>query len=201
MTQTRLTRKRRSPEEARQLILASAQKRLIEFGIRGLTVKDIAAETQINHGTLLHHFGSAEGMRNALLEKMTSELIAAMGEVISTQPAPQDSVAKLFELMNETGHIKLLAWRAMEEQKSTPKAHGDNAVGLGNLIQRLTAELSDHDQARARNMVQLVVSAAVGWGICADGFQSLFGVTPTQQEAFPSWVGEQMARLAVTDSD
>ena len=64
-------RVRRSPEEARAMILAIAGKRLADHGIRGLNIKDIAQDAGINHGTLLHHFGSAEGMRTALLTNLT----------------------------------------------------------------------------------------------------------------------------------
>lgn len=190
---------RRTPEEAKHLILESAQRRLVKFGIRGLTVKDIAAETEINHGTLLHHFGSADGMRAALLRKMTRDLIKAMAEILSADPSPEDSVVKLFELMNSTGHIKLLAWRAMEELDQDTVAYLEDASSLEEIVNRITSELSDHDQVRARNMVFLAVSTAVGWGICGDGFQKTFGLSPAQQEEFPHWVGQQMAKLAATD--
>ena len=53
------------------MILAIAGKRLADHGIRGLNIKDIAQDAGINHGTLLHHFGSAEGMRTALLTNLT----------------------------------------------------------------------------------------------------------------------------------
>ena len=189
-------RLRRTPEEARELILATAQKRLSEFGIRGLTIKDIAADTNINHGTLLHHFGSADGMRNALLLRMTNSLVTAMGEILSANPGPERSIEALFDLMTSTGHIKLLAWRAMEDSSmeglDLPAVNGESVNGI---IERITAGLSDHDQQTARNMVFLAVSSAVGWGICGAGFQQIFGLTPAQQDDFPRWVGLQMAKL------
>lgn len=188
-------RLRRTPEEAKQLILESAQNRLIQHGIRGLTIKDIASETNINHGTLLHHFGSAEGMRSALLEKMTSELIEDMTNLLAANTSAEDSVIKLFDLMNSSGHIKLLAWRAMEDGDQTIEPAADNVSNLQTIINQITEELDDHDQIRARNMVFLAVSTAIGWGICGDSFQRVFGLSPTQQEAFPVWVGEQFAKL------
>jgi AcrR family transcriptional regulator len=194
------TRVRRTPEEAKQLILEAAQQRLIEFGIRGLTIKDVAADTNINHGTLLHHFGSAEGMRIALLSKMTGELIEDMSKLLASEPTTGGSIVRLFELMNSTGHIKLLAWRAMEDGLD-PDPKMQSMGSLQSIIDQITAELSDHDQVRARNMVFFAVSTAIGWGICGNSFQKVFGLTPTQQEAFPRWVGEQINRLTVTDSD
>ena len=160
------TRIRRTPEEAKQLILEAAQQRLIEFGIRGLTIKDVAADTSINHGTLLHHFGSAEGMRMALLKKMTGELIEDMSELLASDPTTEDSIVRLFELMNSTGHIKLSAWRAMEEGAEVDsEMESEKISGLHDIINQITDELSDHDQVRARNMVFFAVSTAIGWGI------------------------------------
>lgn len=192
-------RARRTPDEAKKLILESAQKRLIEHGMRGLTVKDIAADSAINHGTLLHHFGSAEGMRMALLRKMTRELVAAMAEVMAAGTTAEDSVVELFNLLNRSGHIKLLAWRALEDQQPGPEQQDQAGLSLQDIIEQITSGLSDHDQVRARNMVLLAVSAAVGWGICGEGFQQVLGLTPAQQEEFPHWAGIQIAKIA-TDS-
>jgi AcrR family transcriptional regulator len=193
-------RKRRSPQEARELILNAAQSRLSAFGVRGLTIKDVAADTDINHGTLLHHFGSAEGMRIALLTRMTNSLTADMSLILESNPGPESSIEALFDLMSKTGHTKLLAWRALEEgeneQFNIPKESIDS---VADIIDRITAGLSDHDQNTARSMVFLAVSTAVGWGICGKGFQQMFGLSPAQQEDFPRWVGQQMSRLGTTD--
>jgi AcrR family transcriptional regulator len=193
-------RQRRTPQEARELILESAQKRLSDHGVRGLNIKDIASDTHINHGTLLHHFGSAEGMRNALLSRMTDQLISAMGDILESNPGPEAIIEALFDLMTSTGHIKLLAWRAMEDSNisdiSMPAAGSET---VRSIINKITEGLSDRDQQTARNMVFLAVSTAVGWGICGSGFQQIFGLSPTQQEDFPRWVGIQMAKLNRSD--
>ncbi len=196
MSPTPARRTRRTPEEAKNLILENAQKRLIDHGIRGLTVKDIAEDSKLNHGTLLHHFGNAEGMRMALLRKMTRELVAAMADVMASGATPEDSVVELFNLLNRTGHIKLLAWRALEEQAPVAEVQDQDGLNLQDIIAQITSGLSDHDQLRARNMVFLAVSAAVGWGICGEGFQQVLGLTPTQQEDFPHWAGQQIAKIA-----
>ncbi len=191
------TRQRRTPDEARELILVAAQVRLSAYGVRGLTIKDVAADSDINHGTLLHHFGSAEGMRNALLARMTNSLTEDMSRILKENPGPESSIEALFDLMSSTGHIKLLAWRAMEEGRNNQFDMPDASIeSVANIIERITSGLSDHDQLRARNMVFLAVSAAVGWGICGTGFQQMFGLSPAQQEEFPRWVGQQMAKLA-----
>jgi AcrR family transcriptional regulator len=193
-------RQRRTPEEARELILSAAQLRLSAHGVRGLTIKDVAADTGINHGTLLHHFGSAEEMRTALLVRMTDQLVGDMAEVLESGIGPKASVVALFNLMSTTGHTKLLAWRAMEDVRFDGVELPVNSTqSITSIIDRITAGLSDPDQQTARNMVYLAVSTAVGWGICGPGFQKMLGLSPTQQEDFPAWVGTQIASLSRLD--
>lgn len=193
-------RLRRTPEEARELILSAAQLRLSEHGVRGLTIKDVAADTGINHGTLLHHFGSAEEMRTALLLRMTDHLIGDMAQVLESGIGPKASVEALFNLMSATGHTKLLAWRAMEDVRLEGVELPINSTqSITSIIDRITEGLSDPDQQTSRNMVCLAVSTAVGWGICGLDFQKMLGLSPTQQEDFPSWVGTQIASLSRSD--
>ena len=68
-------RVRRSAEESRALILDIAQRRLASHGLDGLNIADIAAEAGMSHGTLLHHFGSSDGMRKALADRMGQRLL------------------------------------------------------------------------------------------------------------------------------
>jgi hypothetical protein len=72
---------------------------------------------------------------------------------------------------------------------------------IESIVEQITEGLSDHDRTKAQNMLFLAVSTAVGWGICSGGFQQIFGLSPTQQEEFPNWVGKQLVTLATTDSD
>ena len=68
-------RRRRTPEQARAAILEVARQRLGEHGLDGLNVVDVARDTGISHATLIHHFGTADGMRSALVSHMTSQLL------------------------------------------------------------------------------------------------------------------------------
>ena len=61
-------RVRRTPEEAKRLILETAQALVARTGPQGLRLQDIAAEAGISHPLILHHFGSREGLVRALIE-------------------------------------------------------------------------------------------------------------------------------------
>src|ERR1700738_4398255 len=76
-------RARRTPEEARRLILETAQQLIARAGPEGLRLQEIAAAAGISHPLILHHFGSREGLVRALTQQAVAELrdklVAAMG--------------------------------------------------------------------------------------------------------------------------
>src|SRR5215468_7163932 len=71
-TPSRAKRLRRTPEEARRLILETAQALVASTGPEGLRLQDIAAAAGISHPLILHHFGSREG----LVHELTREAAA-----------------------------------------------------------------------------------------------------------------------------
>jgi len=187
---------RRNPEEARSLILTAAGKRLEEHGLRGLNIKDVADDSGIKHGTLLHHFGSAEGMRRALLAKLSEELITDMSNILNSDAAPEIVFVELFRLMSQTGQTKLLAWRALEEDSDTVSKDEIPSMHLiEDIVERVAERIKGKDVNLARNLIFLALSAAVGWGICGPTLMGTLGMTSSQQDQFPAWVGEQLTKL------
>lgn len=193
---SRPARIRRSPEEARKAILDVAAKRLADFGMRGLNIKDIANEAGINHATVLHHFGSAEQMRTALLNLMTERLVNEMSAILNSQASSETVVEELFGMMSQSGHIKLLAWRAMEDIEHI---ENEPANAKGQLFHEMTEsvlnQLRDRDIELARNLIFLAFSSAIGWGLCCSGFRGILGHDESQQDEFPAWVGTQLSKL------
>ncbi len=74
---------RRTPEDARALILHAAEKTVDRHGPAGLRLQDVAREAGVSHPTILHHFGSREGLMQALnthaMERLTREVVEGMG--------------------------------------------------------------------------------------------------------------------------
>src|ERR1700681_1846339 len=75
-------RVRRTPEEAKRLILETARALVARTGPQGLRLQDIAAEAGISHPLILHHFGSRAGLVRALAQEAAAEaqdrLVASM---------------------------------------------------------------------------------------------------------------------------
>lgn len=183
-------RKRRTADEAKQLILNTAERRLGEMGLQGLNIVGVANEAGISHATLIHHFGNAEGMRSALADHMTEHLIAdVMGALDQDVPAKQ-LFEDLFRTLSGGGHAKLLAWMAVEEGTST--AHTQKS--FDSLIRACADRLETFDIEQVRNIVFLVAATAIGANI-ATAMPTLIGMNRASVEAFPEWFARQVEHL------
>src|ERR1700746_2028338 len=105
-----MRRVRRSPEEARRLILETAQALIARTGPEGLRLQDIAAEAGISHPLILHHFKNRAGLVRALTREAAAEfkdrLVAAMAQ-------PQSSTEELIDRVFDAfagGVAQPLAW-------------------------------------------------------------------------------------------
>src|SRR6266404_5215528 len=108
----RVKRLRRTPEEARRLILETAQSLIASTGPEGLRLQDIAAGAGISHSLILHHFGSREGLVRALTRQAIAELrdklLAAMA---SGESSVEEQLDRVFDAFRD-GLAQRLAWLA-----------------------------------------------------------------------------------------
>lgn len=180
-------RTRRTPEEARALILDTAEQRLAELGLEGLNVVGLAKAAGISHATLLHHFGSADGMRQALVQRMSERLINEAVAAIGKNDKIAAVIGELFDVFTTGGHAKLLAWLAIEEgQRPTPNP--ELYVLFDALIRESAERMLGGDLTAARNLVTLVVAAAIGLGVAGEQLMGLVGMDQAGRKAFPDWL-------------
>lgn len=183
-------RKRRTADESRALILKTAARRLREYGLEGLNITGVAEEAGISHATLIHHFGSSGGMRDALTQKMTLDLIQDLTVAMDANVPPSQLVANVFDALSAGGHAKLLAWRAVEGAGDQP----------GEQISEFFQRLLDASQASlglsrvedVRNMVMLVATSAIGVGLAGDTLAAVIGLSEEEMQAFPAWLNEHI---------
>jgi AcrR family transcriptional regulator len=159
-------RVRRSPEDAKQLILETARALIARTGPQGLRLQDIAAEAGISHPLILHHFGSRAGLVRALTRETAAELkdrlVAAM-----TQPefSLGEQVDQVFDAYRG-GLAQRLAWLATED----PEGNQNNAATILREItdtlhaRRVAAAPAGTEIARSDTdaLVHLVAIAAFG---------------------------------------
>ncbi len=104
-------RLRRTAEVARRQILEAAERRLIAGGPEAIRLQDIARDVGISHPGVLHHFGSREGLIEALV---LHGLQGFQAEVVAGWPSEQvPDVEGFFERFHrmaaKRGYARLLA--------------------------------------------------------------------------------------------
>jgi len=121
-------RRRRSADEARRAILDVAQARLVADGPASLRLQEIAAEVGVSHPTILHHFGSREGLVRAVIQRALRELDLDLIRALSTPEVEDIDVPALleraFDTLGRHGQARLLAWLTLSGER-------DEHVGEG----------------------------------------------------------------------
>ena len=146
----RVKRVRRTPDEARRLILDAARAAIARTGPEGLRLQDIAAAAGITHPLILHHFGSRAGLVRALTREAVAELrdklIAAMTQ---RDYSIEEQLDRVFDAFRN-GLGQRLAWLA------TVDPDGDQSGST--MIQR---EIAEH--LHARRIAAAPPGATVAW--------------------------------------
>jgi len=116
-------RKRRTADEARGAILDVAEELLVAAGPAGIRLQEVAAKAGLSHPTVLHHFGSREGLVEAVVARALDSLHAGLLTAVQTASSGPDEVAELLDRVFETlfvgGHARAVLWLALEGYEGT----------------------------------------------------------------------------------
>ncbi len=203
----RARKKSRPTRDTRRAILDAARRRLAEGGPEAIRLQEIARDVGISHPAILHHFGSREGLTQALaqdaLDALEADLMAALAE-----PAADVSVATVLEHVLETvggsGHARLFAWRSLSLEAPLPE-HSEQEL-LRGLIDRLDQwrtrlareRGSDPpDRREASFLVRLVGAALLGEAILGPilDLRAELDGEHDAQAGFRRWLAENLAGL------
>lgn len=133
---------REAPEHRRKLILQAARECLSEKGMRGFTLKNVAAEAKVSISLLSHYFGSVEELlksvfRSVLFEERPVEYRKPKTEVEALSNL-QEMLEKNFDA-NYYSRKNLLVWLPIyEEMLLNPRTRRS----LDKIKQELTAEVA-----------------------------------------------------------
>jgi AcrR family transcriptional regulator len=171
-------RVRRLPEAARDNILAAAESLLVEQGPLALKLADVAAAAKVANASVLHHFGSVDGLHAALMERMVSQLIAdvlAIADKGGARDDQQEAVFQaLFDVFETRGAARLAAWLELtgEWRRMT---HIRDAVRTV-ILKR--ASFGDVNPRQAEDLVLISVTLAMGAGLFGPSLAELVGKPP-----------------------
>jgi len=105
-------RRRRSAAETRLAILEAAERRLLDGGPEAIRLQEIAADVGISHPAILHHFGSREGLVEAMVIRGITNLQAQFleGWPSAKEPDIEGVLERFYEVASHRGIARMLAW-------------------------------------------------------------------------------------------
>ena len=184
---------RRTPEEARFLILDAAEKTMGSEGPAALRLQDIAREAGVSHPTILHHFGSREGLIRALNLRGLEELRGALVERMGEQDSSEDGVARSFRAFRD-GMAKRILWLMQtSDAPDGPAAQGaplteQIAQGLHALRLSFAPPGKTVDIEDSRFIAHLVAVAGFGDAVVGPRMRKLSGQNDETRKRFERWL-------------
>jgi AcrR family transcriptional regulator len=154
---------------------------LVEQGPLALKLADVAAAAGVANASVLHHFGSIDGLHAALMERMVSQLIAEV-LALADQGGPtgddtQEAVFEaLFDVFETRNAARLAAWLELtgEWRRMT---HVREAVR--EVVAR-RASFGDVTPKQAEDLVLISVTLAMGVGLFGHAMAELVGKPPSR---------------------
>ena len=153
-------RRRLSPEESRDAALDAARALLVESGPQAVTLKAVAGRIGRTHANLLHHFGSAEGLRRALIARMAGFITGTIREAVLRTRAEGQSSAEIvdlaFDAFDQGGAGALASWMILtgDEDALDPILRA-----IHDLVDELAVGHANEERGIADATLQLVLMA------------------------------------------
>ena len=114
-------RKRLPQQESRAAAVAAARDLLRDEGAASITLKAVGARIGRTHANLLHHFGSAAGLHQALAEDIARTVSASITDAIGKrrrgEASERDVVDAMFDAFHAERVGELIGWIALTRQR------------------------------------------------------------------------------------
>jgi AcrR family transcriptional regulator len=184
---------RRRPEDARALILDAAEAQMTAAGPAGLRLQDVARAAGVSHPTILHHFGSREGLVRALnqrsLEALRNNVISRLD---SAEPG-DENIKQTFAAYRD-GVAQRLLWLIQSAAPETPgglKFFDEIADALHALRVKFAQPGTVPDIADTRAVVHLTTVVAFGDAVIGARLRRGSGEKETaSRDRFETWFAE-----------
>jgi TetR/AcrR family transcriptional regulator, repressor for neighboring sulfatase len=183
----RRRRVRRTPEEARALILGAAERVFAEHLPDVVGLKDIAKEAGVSHALVTHYFGTYDALVEATLEKRFHalrdrllptiiEMIAAEADVTSMLAVHRRAIR---EAASDPTTIRLATWALLSRRAEADDFFPHRMQGLKLLADALESRSKAPRDDLEFALVASFALAAV-WTFARRAFAGALGRRPSQ---------------------
>lgn len=181
---------RRTPEEARSLILDAATVLLGDRGPDGVGLKDVAREAGVSHALVTHYFGTIDALIEAALEAHADRQRKALVAEILERPeaGPREWLERWFAWVNRPATARLLAWSFVTGRIAHRDFFSRRTRGAKSVADAIEARLATEPggvpvlRADIEFAILFILSATHGYAIGKAGYWPALGVDEAGQE-------------------
>ena len=169
-------KRRLSQEESRTVALEAARALLIEAGPQAVTLKAVAARVGRTHANVLHHFGSASGLQQALAAHLAGTICATIAEAVISSRAgigsPREVVDLTFDAFDREGGGALASWMLLS-------GNDDALDPIVDAIHDMIDDLHDVVPGAMREVTLSLVLLALGDALMGEPLSQSLGLPRT----------------------
>ena len=184
---------RRTQEDAQAHILDAAEAILAKGGGPGaLRLQDVAQQAGVSHPTILHHFGSREGLVHAINKRGFEKLSGTAMDQMASERAGDEGLKATFAAYRE-GLAQRMIW-LMQSKEMPPPSRPDlfeKVVETFHQMRRRFAQPGvEPDLADTRAVILLTNLVAFGDALMGPRLRNAGPKEAEQREAFERWYGD-----------
>jgi AcrR family transcriptional regulator len=194
-------RRRRDAAAARAAILDAAERHLVLAGPSGIRLQEVAADAGVSHPTVLHHFGTREGLVKAVITRSLAAINARLVEAISQSKGDVTHVAAMldgvYDALAQHGRARVVMWLALEGQRIEGDARLSAVVEATHVLRRTkhTPERRAPSREDTAHVVVLASLALVGLAVMGPALLENAGLSdPAAERRFRGWLARLLAK-------
>ena len=201
-------RVRRTPEEAKALILSAALELFAQHGPDAVGLKEVAGQAGVSHGLVTHYFGTYEALVEAAFQEHVDRAQAAtLGRVDELiEGGPKAWVALAAAHLSDPTYGRLVVWALMSGRLGADDFITHRAQGLRRLLDAIEGRFRGVDRSKLEFAVILVMSASLGYSLARKALWGSLGAeadcdagtnarsTDSERDA---WFQEQLSEVVV----
>jgi AcrR family transcriptional regulator len=192
----------KSSEEARNKILDAAEKIVVQVGPAGLRISAVAKQAHMAHPNIIHHFGSRQGLLNALAERAgqrsTTRITQAISEAMEADSEQRlAALTKVLDTVFSSDEGKLSIWLHLSGAEGPIKEQMQNVVTLSHQLRKSISP--DVDFKNTNRLVLLITLALIGEAISGNVIKDALEEQDEDSHSFRSWLAALV--LSISDNE
>lgn len=189
-----------SPEIAKEAILDAAEAIIVDVGPAGLRISAVAKKAGMAHPNIIHHFGSREGLINALAERVgqraTERITSAIDDALKAPPEERiAALTKVLETSYQGDEGRSAVWLHLSGAESSLRSNMERIVTLSHEFRKSIEPTASKENTN--RLVMLVTLALVGEVVSGAGIKEAlgFGESESERAHFKQWLAEILLNL------